>query len=85
MPGPDSGAVEPPITEDDRLAGLEGVTLHPLRYGFGKCAPDAGADLVSPSALVGHQRRETTASYPTASRRDLERAVEKLEQDVNRR
>jgi site-specific recombinase XerD len=85
MPGPDSGAVEPPITEYARLAGLEGVTLHPLRYGFGQCALDAGADLVSVSELLGRQRRETTAIYPTASRRDLERAVEKLEQDVNRR
>ena len=44
-------------------------------------ALDTGADLVSVSELMGHQRLETTAIYTIASRRDLERVVEKLEQD----
>jgi site-specific recombinase XerD len=52
-----------------------------LRHSFGKHALDAGADLVSVAALLGHQRLETTAIYTTPSQRDLARVVEKLEQD----
>ena len=52
-----------------------------LRQSFGKHALDAGADLVSVSAHLEHQRLETTAIYATPSQRDLERVVEKLEQD----
>jgi integrase/recombinase XerC len=69
------------VTKYGRLAGLEDVTPHTLRHSFGKHALDAGADLVSVSALLGHQRLETTAIYTTPSQRDLERVVEKLEQD----
>jgi site-specific recombinase XerD len=68
-----------------RLAGLEDVTPHTLRHSFGKHALDAGADLVSVAALLGHQRLETTAIYTTPSQRDLEKVVEKLEQDGNLR
>jgi site-specific recombinase XerD len=63
------------------VAGLEDVTPHPaLRHSFGKHTLDAGADLVSVAALLGH-RLETTATFTTPSPRDLERVVEKLEQD----
>src|SRR3954452_19653323 len=74
-------AVEMLVTKYGRLAGLEDVTPHTLRHSFGKHALDAGADLVSVSALLGHQRLETTAIYTTPSHRDLEKVVEKLEQD----
>jgi site-specific recombinase XerD len=79
--GISSRAVELLVTKYGRLAGLEDVTPHTLRHSFGKHALDAGADLVSVSALLGHQRLETTAIYTTPSQRDLERVVEKLEQD----
>jgi site-specific recombinase XerD len=62
---------------------LPGAVPHTLRHSFGKHALDAGADLVSVSALLGHQRLETTAIYTTPSQRDLEKVVEKLEQDGN--
>jgi site-specific recombinase XerD len=75
-----SRAVELVVEKYARLAGLEDVTPHTLRHSFGKHALDAGADLVSVSALLGHQRLETTAIYTTPSQRDLERVVEKLEQ-----
>src|SRR3954454_1128853 len=81
--GVSSQAVELLVTKSGRLAGLEDVTPHTLRHSFGKHALDAGADLVSVSALLGHQRLETTAIYTTPSARDLERVVEKLEQDGN--
>src|SRR3954454_164129 len=81
--GVSSRAVELLVTKYGRLAGLEDVTPHTLRHSFGKHALDAGADLVSVSALLGHQRLETTAIYTTPSARDLERVVEKLEQDGN--
>ena len=81
--GISSRAVELLVTKYGRLAGLEDVTPHTLRHSFGKHALDAGADLVSVSALLGHQRLETTAIYTTPSQRDLEKVVEKLEQDGN--
>jgi len=68
-----------------RLAGLEDVTPHTLRHSFGKHALDAGANLVSVAALLGHERMETTAIYTPPSQRDPERVVEKLEQDSNMR
>ena len=83
--GVSSRAVEMLITKYGRLAGLDDVTPHTLRHSFGKHALDAGADLVSVSALLGHQRLETTAIYTTPSQRDLEKVVEKLEQDGNLR
>src|SRR3954469_22799762 len=79
--GVGSRAVEMLVTKYGRLAGLEDVTPHTLRHSFGKHALDAGADLVSVAALLGHQRLETTAIYTTPSQRDLEKVVEKLEQD----
>jgi site-specific recombinase XerD len=81
--GVGSRAVEMLVTKYGRLAGLEDVTPHTLRHSFGKHALDAGADLVSVAALLGHQRLETTAIYTTPSQRDLERVVGKLERDDN--
>src|SRR5436190_1759562 len=83
--GISSRAVELLVTKYGRLAGLADVTPHTLRHSFGKHALDAGADLVSVAALLGHQRLETTAIYTTPSARDLERVVEKLEQEGSRR
>src|SRR5215210_2637409 len=83
--GVGSRAVEMLVTKYGRLAGLEDVTPHTLRHSFGKHTLDAGADLVSVSALLGHQRLETTAIYTTPSQRDLERVVEKLEQEAGTR
>ena len=74
-------AVEQLVAKYARLAGLEDVTPHTLRHSFGKHTLDAGADLVAVAALLGHERLETTAIYTTPSQRDLERMVEKLEQD----
>src|SRR5918998_3197913 len=62
--GISSRAVELLVTKYGRLAGLEEVTPHTLRHSFGKHTLDAGADLVSVAALLGHQRLETTAIYP---------------------
>jgi integrase/recombinase XerC len=78
--GISSRAVELLIAQYARPAGLEDVTPHTLRHSFGKHALDVGADLVSVSVLLGHQRLEITAIYTTPSRRDLERVVVKLEQ-----
>ncbi len=77
-----------PLTEDAvrkivakyaNRAGLEGVTPHTLRHSFGKAALDAGVDLVTVAALLGHERLETTAIYTQPSQQDLVAAVEKLE------
>jgi hypothetical protein len=79
--GISSRAVEMLVAKYAHLADLEDITPHTLRHSFGKHALDAGADLVSVSTLLGHQRLETTAIYTTPSQRDLEQVVEKLEQD----
>src|SRR6266508_746841 len=73
--GISSRAVELLVTKYGHLAGLEDVTPHTLRHSFGKHALDAGADLVSVSALLGHQRLETTAIYTIPSQRELEKAL----------
>ena len=64
-----------------RRAGLEGVSPHTLRHTFGKSALDAGVDLVTVAALMGHDSVETIAIYTHPSHRDLEQAVEKLSSD----
>jgi site-specific recombinase XerD len=79
-----------PVTEDAvrkivakyaKRAGPEDVTPHTLRHSFGKAALDAGADLVTVAALLGHERLETTAIHTQPSHQDLVAAVEKLEGD----
>ena len=75
-------AVENLVTKYARLAGLSDVTPHTLRHTFGKGLLDAGADLVTVAALLGHSRLETTAIYTHPAERDLERAVERLERDA---
>jgi site-specific recombinase XerD len=61
-----------------RGAGLENVSPHILRHTFGKQALEAGENLVTVAALLGHSRLDTTAIYTQPSQKDLERAVDKL-------
>ncbi|MHB1416600.1 MAG: tyrosine-type recombinase/integrase [Chloroflexota bacterium] len=61
-----------------RGAGLENVSPHILRHTFGKHTLDAGENLVTVAALMGHARLDTTAIYTQPSERDLEKAVEKI-------
>jgi site-specific recombinase XerD len=72
-------AVTDVVARYARLAGLEHVTPHTLRHTFGKGLLDAGVDLVTVAALLGHTNLNTTAIYTQPSARDLARAVEKLE------
>jgi len=74
-------AVENIVKKYARRAGLEGVSPHTLRHTFGKSALDAGVDIVTVAALMGHDSVETTAIYTHPSARDLEQAVEKLASD----
>jgi integrase/recombinase XerD len=74
-------AVQNLVAKYARQAGLEDVTPHTLRHTFGKHTLDAGADLVTVAALLGHERLETTAIYTQPGPRDLERAVARLEQE----
>jgi site-specific recombinase XerD len=62
-----------------RGAGLENVSPHILRHTFGKHTLDAGENLVTVAALMGHARLDTTAIYTQPSERDLQKAVERLE------
>jgi integrase/recombinase XerC len=45
---------------------------------------DAGADLVTVSRRLGHERLETTAIYTQPTAQDLEAAVARLERDGDR-
>jgi site-specific recombinase XerD len=74
-------AIENLVKKYARKAGLEAVTPHTLRHTFGKSALDAGVDLVTVAALLGHDSVETTAIYTHPSARDLERAVERIASD----
>ncbi len=74
--------VEQLVATYARQAGLEDVTPHTLRHTFGKGLLDAGVDLPTVAALLGHENLNTTAVYTHPSARDLERAVEKLEWEV---
>jgi site-specific recombinase XerD len=74
-------AIENLVKKYARRADLDGVTPHTLRHTFGKSALDAGVDLVTVAAFLGHDSVETTAIYTHPSARDLERAVERLASD----
>jgi len=67
--GVGAAGTKTPAASDDAAPALVAAMVSP------------GADLMSVSALLGHQRLETTAIYTTPSQRDLEKVVEKLEQD----
>jgi site-specific recombinase XerD len=60
-------------------AGVDGVTPHVFRHSFGRGLVDAGVDLVTVAALLGHSKIETTMVYTQPRPEDLEKAVEKLE------
>src|SRR4051812_21749080 len=60
--GISSRAVELLVTKYARLAGLDDVTPHTLRHSFGKHALDAGADLVSVSALLVSSAKKKSPS-----------------------
>lgn len=65
-----------------RRAGLEDVTPHSPRHRFGKDLLDAGVDLVTVAALLGHERLETTAMYTQPSAQDFEQAVGRLTREA---
>ena len=75
-------AVQLVVRKYAQRAGLQGVTPHILRHSFGKHLLDAGADLVTVSRLLGHERLETTAIYTQPTAQDLEAAVRRLERDA---
>jgi site-specific recombinase XerD len=76
-------AVELIVEKYARLAGLEDVSPHTLRHSFAKQLLNAGEDLPTVAALLGHENINTTAAYLTPSTRDLEQAVAKLEWEVS--
>ncbi len=62
-----------------KLAGVEEVSPHTLRHTFAKALIDSGVGLEKVAALLGHSNLNTTRIYITAGQRDLEVAVEELE------
>jgi integrase/recombinase XerC len=59
-------------------AGLEGVSPHTLRHTFCKSLVDAGESLDRVAALAGHANLNTTARYTQPTRKDLQKAVDRL-------
>jgi integrase/recombinase XerC len=60
-------------------AGLENVTPHVLRHSFAKALIDNGVSLEKVATLLGHSNLNTTRIYTTPGERDLEEAVNTLE------
>ncbi len=75
-------AVEALVASYARRAGLEDVTPHTLRHSFAKHLLDAGEQLPTVAAALGHSNLNTTAIYTQPSARDLERAVNRLAWDA---
>ena len=61
-------------------AGLQELTPHILRHTFAKNLANKGVGLEKIAALLGHASLNTTRIYITPDARDLERAVEQLEE-----
>ena len=61
-------------------AGLENLTPHILRHTFAKNLANNNVGLEKIAALLGHASLNTTRIYITPDVRDLEHAVEQLEQ-----
>ncbi len=59
-------------------AGLDNLTPHMLRHTFAKNLVDAGVSLEKVAALLGHSSLNTTKIYVTPNAKDLEKAVETL-------
>lgn len=72
-----SQGVELALRKYARVAGVE-ATPHTLRHSFARHSLDAGVDLVTVAALLGHERLQTTARYTQPSARDLAMAVDRL-------
>jgi integrase/recombinase XerC len=66
------------LTALGEAAGVE-VTPHTLRHTFAtRLLREAGADMVTVAALMGHSSVATTAIYTQPSEADLVEAVEGL-------
>jgi len=74
-----ASAVRKIVEKYGRKAGVEDVTPHVLRHSCARALLDAGVDLVTVAALLGHEDLKTTAIYTKPSVQDLERAVGRLE------
>ncbi|MFH1635391.1 MAG: tyrosine-type recombinase/integrase, partial [Chloroflexota bacterium] len=59
-------------------AGLPHLTPHILRHTFAKNLVNQGVGLEKVAVLLGHASLNTTRIYVTPGQRDLENAVEKL-------
>jgi integrase/recombinase XerD len=59
-------------------AGLEDVTPHVLRHSFGKDALDAGMDVVTVAARMGHENVKTTVIYTKPSEAELQAAADRM-------
>src|SRR5262249_55905376 len=70
--------VEALVAKYARRAGLPDLRPHALRHSFAKHLLDAGEDLVTVQALLGHSNLNTTARYTKPGVRDLEGAVGRL-------
>jgi len=66
------------VAKIGRLAGIDDLTPHVLRYTFATNLTRGGTDLVIVAELCGHRRLDTTRRYALPSDADRLRAVETL-------
>jgi integrase len=72
------------IAKTCELAGIEGVTLHPLRHTYGTRLAAAGVDVAVIKDLMGHSSISTTQRYVHAIAESKHQAVQKLSDYKNR-
>lgn len=73
-----SRSVQRIVQRYGQQAGIDNLTPHILRHTFAKNLVDQGVGLEKVAALLGHSSLNTTRIYITPNEKDLEKAVEKL-------
>lgn len=69
------------IMECFKKSGLERLTVHKLRHGFGKQLMSLGIDLRTIQEILGHSHPTTTQIYTQVTREDVKAALNRAAKD----
>ena len=77
--GVQSRTIQRAVQRFTKKASIQNVTPHTLRHSFAKSLIDSGVSLEKVAMLLGHSNLNTTRIYTTPGERDLEEAVNSLQ------